>query len=379
MLAVFFSAIFSLTLLKLNLILYLLLENQKSGVMRLLVAFAVIIFISFSPVSPAFAESKPSTIAITTPATKSALASKSLLLDISPIGQEKLVVVGQHGHILLSSDGEQWQQANVPVQVTLTRVYFLNEQLGWAVGHDATILHSQDGGLNWQVQQYLPSLEKPLLDIYFKNAQQGIAVGAYGQVFRSNDGGSTWQTEFHQEFLLVDDIEYLTELKAEDEAAYLDEISFILPHFNGLVQDGDTLFLLGETGLLAKSHDFGLTWQQFDGFYQGSFFSLARTKNGNVLVAGLRGHVFLGINNGEQWDEIATDTTALLNDIVFAKDGRIFILGNNGMLLVSTDEGASFSKKPQQDGKTLIAGVWFKEKLIAVSDVGVKVLYLPKD
>ena len=49
------------------------------------------------------------------------------------------------------------------------------------------------------------------------------------------------------------------------------------------------------------------------------------------------------------------------------------------MLLVSTDDGESFSKKPQPDGKALIAGVWFKEMLIAVSDVGIKVLNLPKD
>jgi photosystem II stability/assembly factor-like uncharacterized protein len=344
--------------------------------MRLLVAFAVIYFISLSPV---FAENTASTIATPIPAIESPLASKSLLLDISLIGQNKLIAVGQHGHILLSSDGEKWQQANVPVQVTLTSVFFFNEQLGWAVGHDATILHSQDGGLNWQVQQYLPLLEKPLFDIYFKDTQQGIAVGAYGQVFRSNDGGNTWQSEFHQEFLLADDVEYLNEIKAEDEAGYLDEIAFILPHFNGLVQDGDSLFLLGETGLLAKSEDFGATWQQFDAFYQGSFFSLARTKKGSVLVAGLRGHVFRNKNDNSHWDEVPTDTTALLNDIVFANDQRIFILGNNGMLLVSTDDGESFSKKPQQDGKTLIAGVWFKGELIAVSDVGVKVVDLSQE
>ena len=344
--------------------------------MRLLVAFAVISIISLSSVRAADSAVTSATLAS---ATESALASKSLLLDISPIGQDKLVAVGQHGHILLSNDGENWQQANVPVQATLTSVYFLNDQLGWAVGHDATILHSQDGGLNWQVQQYLPELEKPLLDIYFKNAQQGLAVGAYGQVFRSNDGGTTWQSEFHQEFLLADDVDYIKELKAEDEEAYLDEISFILPHFNGLVQDGRTLFLLGETGLLAKSNDFGLTWQQFDGFYQGSFFSLARTQSGNILVAGLRGHVFRSIKNGQQWQEIATNTTALLNDIVFSDDERIFVLGNNGMLLVSSDDGESFSQRPQQDGKTLIAGVWFKGRLLAVSDVGIKVLNLPSN
>ncbi|TMM43748.1 YCF48-related protein [Colwellia ponticola] len=343
--------------------------------MRLLIVFAVVCFISLPSVH---AQSKAATSA-TTPATQSVLASKSLLLDISPLGEEKLVAVGQYGHILLSSDGENWQQANVPVQATLTRVFFLNEQLGWAVGHDATILHSQDGGLNWQIQQYLPSLQKPLLDIYFKDAQQGIAVGAYGQVFRTNDGGSSWESEFHQEFLLADDVDYINDLKIEDEQAYLDEIAFILPHFNGLVSHGDNLFLIGETGLLAQSKDFGFTWQKVNGFYQGSFFSLASTGKGDFLVAGLRGHVFRRAQEQTQWHEISTDTTALLNDIVVGKDnGRIFILGNNGVLLVSTDEGKSFTTKIQHDGKTLIAGVWFKGRLIAVSDVGVKVINLSK-
>ena len=347
--------------------------------MRLFVAFTVICLVFLPPV---YADDSPSSIAevfpANLPATKSALASKSLLLDISAIGQDKIVAVGQYGHILLSSDGEKWQQANVPVQVTLTSVFFLNDNLGWAVGHDATILHSKDGGLNWQIQQYLPKLEKPLLDIYFKNSQQGIAVGAYGQVFRSNNGGDTWKSEFHQELLSVDDADYLAELKAESEAVYLDEIAFILPHFNALVPDGRTLFLLGEMGLVAKSNDFGLSWQPFEHFYQGSFFSLGRTQGGNILVAGLRGHVFRGLENGKEWHEINTQTTALLNDIVFANDERIFILGNNGMLLVSTDDGKSFSQRPQQDGKTLIAGVWFKDQLLAVSDVGIKVLQLPK-
>ena len=131
------------------------------------------------------------------PSEISPLASKSLLLDIANVEQSKLVVVGQHGHILTSTDAVNWQQANVPVQTTLTSVFFLNKTLGWAVGHDATILHTNDGGANWLIQQYLPTLEKPLLDIAFKNEQEGIAIGAYGMLFRTLDGGETWHSEFH--------------------------------------------------------------------------------------------------------------------------------------------------------------------------------------
>jgi len=311
------------------------------------------------------------------PSVKSNLASKSLLLGITKISEDKLVAVGPRGHILTSHDSETWQQANVPVQVTLTNVYFFNEQLGWAVGHDATILHTKDGGDNWQIQYYQAELEKPFFDINFTDAQNGIAIGAYGMVFRTNDGGQNWKSEFHQEFLSIDDVEYLAELKREDEEAYLDEIAFILPHFNRLVSDGRTLFLLGEVGLLAKSNDFGLSWQPIDEIYQGSFFDLGRTRTGNLIVAGLRGHVFRGIKNGRTWTEIETNTTALLNDVVLADDERIFILGNNGVLLESTDDGKSFKLRTQEDGKALIAGEWFKGKLIAVSENGIKAVKLP--
>lgn len=310
------------------------------------------------------------------PSVKAPLASQSLLLDITTIGQTKIVVVGEHGHILMSTDGLNWQQSSVPVQTTLTDVFFYNEDLGWAVGHDATILHSQDGGLTWQVQLYKPALEKPLLNIVFKTPLEGIAIGAYGLLFRTVDGGKTWQSEFHTEFLLPDDVEYLAELKQEDEEAYLDEASSILPHFNRLMLDGRTLYMVGEIGLIAKSNDFGRKWQLFDDIYQGSFFDIARTMKGNLLVAGLRGHIFRSLKNGSPWKQRETNTTALINDIVLTNDDRIFLLGNNGTLLESNDDGQNYRLINQRDGKALIAGVWFNNQLIVVSDIGVKTIAL---
>ena len=112
-----------------------------------------------------FVHSEDSPIA----AVKATLASKSLLLDITIVDQKQLVAVGERGHILTSFDGISWQQMNVPVQTTLTKVFFINSLLGWAVGHDATILHTDDGGQNWNIQQYLPTTEKPLFDITFIN------------------------------------------------------------------------------------------------------------------------------------------------------------------------------------------------------------------
>ncbi|WP_076417879.1 YCF48-related protein [Colwellia sp. UCD-KL20] len=304
------------------------------------------------------------------------LAEKSLLLDITSIQQKKLVAVGERGHVLLSVDGNNWQQVSVPTQETLTSVFFINNLVGWAVGHNSTILKTTNGGNNWQLQHSNPSLQKPLLDIVFKDPFHGVAVGAYGQFLRTIDGGKTWLSEFHEEFLLEEDKAFLDELKVDDEEAYFDERESILPHFNRIISDGRTTYLVGEIGLIAKSNDLGLTWTKFDEIYRGSFFDLSRTHEGNLVVAGLRGHVFRSLKNGTPWQESKTDTTSLLNSIVLSDEGRIFILGNNGVILESHDDGHSFVLKMQPDGKSLIAGVWFNNRIVAVSDVGIKNIFM---
>ena len=71
------------------------------------------------------------------------------LVAIARVGQ-RLVAAGLHGVIVVSSDsGVTWRQASVPVDVTLTAIYFISPQEGWAVGHFGVILHTGDGGLTW--------------------------------------------------------------------------------------------------------------------------------------------------------------------------------------------------------------------------------------
>ena len=153
-------------------------------------------------------------------------ASQTLLTDIVNHGQG-LVAVGKYGNILTSKDAIDWQQAQVPVNVLLTSVFFIDDQLGWATGHDATILHTQDGGLTWQLQNFQPEVDKPLLDILFFDNKNGIAIGAYGLFYRTTDAGQTWQSEFQSTLLYDEDVEFLEELKQNDNDAYLSELAII--------------------------------------------------------------------------------------------------------------------------------------------------------
>ncbi|WNC70821.1 YCF48-related protein [Thalassotalea psychrophila] len=301
------------------------------------------------------------------------LASKSLMLDIAKISDTSLIAVGDKGHILLSNDGIDWQQQSVPANSALNRVYFINEQQGWAVGHDSVILNTTDGGTSWAIQNYQPEKERPLFDIVFFDDKHGIAVGAYGVFYRTIDAGKTWTEEFHLELVNVDDQEYLLELKIEDEEFYLEEIASILPHFNRLLSSGNELYLAGEIGMLAKSSDQGKTWQLLDEIYMGSFFDIAQINEQQLLVVGLRGNIFSSTNGGAGWQHQSTNTTALLNDVVVTDLGHVYVLANAGVILSSAN-GTDFTLSTQPDGKALIGGVWFNNKLIVASEVGVKVL-----
>lgn len=300
----------------------------------------LISFASFSAVSESSSQIQP-------------LADSSLVLDIAHAGKQ-LVAVGERGHVLLLSD--KWQQVPTPTSGLLTKVFFVNEKLGWAVGHDATILHTQDGGLTWKLQMQSAALEKPFFDVLFFNEQEGVVIGAYGLFYRTRDGGETWTEEFHQELLTVEDITYLAELKDSDQEAYLSERASLLPHFNRMVVLNDgRLLLVGELGLVALSNDKGKTFTRTGFDYDGSMFNAIELR-GAVYVMGLRGHIFKADLSLEQWIEIELPVKSSINSAMVASDNTLYLVGNAGVIIqLNQDDSSNIVTRRQGENLVSIA------------------------
>lgn len=264
------------------------------------------------------------------PAVMARLAVRSLLLDAARAG-DRLVAVGERGHILLSDDsGQSWRQVPSPSNSALTAVTFVTPQLGWAVGHDAVILHTADGGGTWTIQHWAPELEMPLMDIFFDSAQHGIAVGAYGLYLETNDGGKTWDERSIQ----------------EDEN-----------HLNAVVAPtADARLIAGEFGGIHFSLDRGATWTMLDSPYEGSFFHALALGPQEWLVLGLQGHVFRTEDGGQSWTQVETGTTAGLMGGTKLSDGRVILVGAAGNILTSSDGGRSFVRQ-QRDDRVALADV----------------------
>ncbi len=269
------------------------------------------------------------------------LAERSLLLDaVATSG--RTVAVGERGHVLISDDdGDTWRQsAEVPTRSNLTGVYFHDKQLGWAVGHDAVILRTQDGGETWQRLHWAPEEERPFLDVWFSDADNGFAIGAYGYFLATADGGDTWEDR------LIAPIDDSGEVDPYDLGGDF--------HLNHIARAASgALYIAAEAGTIYRSDDGGETWRTLPSPYQGSFFGSLPLDGDSVLIYGLRGNLYRSDDGGETWTAIDSGTVAILNHGLAMADGTIVIAGTAGAILVSRDGGQSFELKPQSDRQAL--------------------------
>ncbi len=287
-----------------------------------------------------------------TPAAMSPLAARGLMQAVTAAG-DRLVAVGQRGHILVSSDtGQTWQQAKVPVSADLVAVHFVDARRGWAVGHDGVVLRTDDAGATWRLQLtgrkanelLVAAMErkaaaapgdesakalaaearryaeqgpdKPFLDVWFADADNGFVVGAYNLVFRTADGGATWEPWFDR----------------TDNPKFFN-LYAIRPAAGGV-------YIAGEGGLMLKLDTQAQRFRALTVPYTGSFFGVAPAQ-GAVLAFGLRGNVFRSDDGGATWQKADAGLGATVVASA-AVDADTLLADSAGRVVATRDGGHSF-------------------------------------
>lgn len=261
-------------------------------------------------------------------AAPSKLAAKSLLLDVARAGA-RLVAVGEFGHVVYSDDGgESWTQAaDVPTQVTLTSIQFVNELVGFAGGHDTTVLKTEDGGVTWTLAYHDRQTETPIMTVLFDTEAHGWVMGAFSFVMETFDGGQTWEPR---------------QLVEGSEDDY---------HLNKAFQAKDrTIFVAAEFGTVYRSTDGGQRFEAVQTPYQGSFWGGLGIDDGSVLLYGMRGTVYRTDDQGARWTKVETGTAKSFGGGVQLSNGTIILVGLGGAVAYSTDRGRRFTTVTQPDG-----------------------------
>ena len=292
------------------------------------------------------------------PAARTALAPRTLLNGLARAG-DRVIAVGQRGHVLYSDDaGANWQQAEVPVSSDLVAVTFPSASVGWAVGHDGVILHTNNAGATWsrqldghragallleaypenasaqdveraaalhdQAKRFAEQgAENPFLDVWFENERDGYAVGAFGLILHTTDAGVTWQPFLH----------------AVDNPGGL--------HLYAIRAAGADVYIVGEQGLVLRLDRTTARFERLELPYKGTLFGVIGDERG-VVVFGLRGSVLRSVDHGASWQAITTGLQVGMTGGTVGADGRFIIVSQAGHVLASDDAGATFALQPVQ-------------------------------
>jgi photosystem II stability/assembly factor-like uncharacterized protein len=191
---------------------------------------------------------------------------------------------------------DYWLTLNTPTTRFLRTCYFLDSLSGWAAGDSGTIIHTTDGGLNWILQD-TDIDEDHINDIFFLNENLGWALAwditfdtssTYGTIIlKTTNGGTNWESKRYA----VNDI-------------FINTIIF-LDSLNG--------FMGGVPQNLIKTTNGGVNWfecQKDSNVVSGfpvaafSFYNprIGYASGGYIDIAGV---IWKTTNYGQFWESIA--------------------------------------------------------------------------
>ena len=294
------------------------------------------------------------------PADHLSVSQRPVLLDVTRAGA-RLVAVGERGVILVSTDqGKSWKQAPAPVAVTLTAVQFITPSKGWVLGHSGIVLYTSDAGESWVRQLdgvmaaqaelraaqtdttqgaenrlkmarrlVADGADKPFLAMAFENDMRGVIVGAYGLVFGTEDGGKTW-------------------------TSWLDRVPNPKGlHLYAVQRDGGDLYLAGEQGLFLRSRDGGRSFSAIETPYRGSYFVLAASGPGQMVMGGLRGNAYRFDARADSFHKLDVPIPVSLSASTRLPDGRLMFINQAGQWLIGA--GDALLAVPAPPGAPAIA------------------------
>ena len=345
------------------------------------------------------AEARTSLDLLELPAKQSALASKSVLMAMTP-DNNAILAVGERGHIINWKSQSDWQQQQSPVSVSITHIRVLSNGSKIAVGHDGVILKSAPESNTWrkvftgaeltklkiaQVKEQYKALQlvitntqdeneldeltyqledlafviednqleltsgpnKPLLSVTSTANDTLFATGAYGSFLTSNDLGETWS---------------LISQRLDNPDNF---------HLNSVITNpDDQLYIVGENGMGFHSDNQGETWSSMALPYSGSLFGIiANPTNPAQLVAfGLQGNLMVSLDGGAHWQHKKLPTSASLLGGTFSKQGKAYLVGHGGLIVDLLPEdlstlainkhpsGAALSSVLVQESSLVLAG-----------------------
>jgi len=294
------------------------------------------------------------------------------LNDVWMFNSQVILAVGDVGTIIKTTNGGiDWSVTHYNGGITsdLYRVFFIDQNTGWAAGEQGKILKTANGGTNWLVLMTDDSLT--INGLFFQNSQNGWAVGnkvqlgiQKGVILKSTDGGTSWTSEEPANTTSLHDIRFFNDktgwavgsqylnpediiLRTEDGGATW------LPYYSGHTQELYSVCFvdslhgwavgkgIASSSTIIYSSDSGINWTvQDQPGVDKVLWSITFRDQNTGWAAGAAGTILQTLDGGMNWDSVSSQASRNLKAITFTAPQLVLAVGNAGIITRSNDDGS---------------------------------------
>lgn len=229
-----------------------------------------------------------------------------------------------------------------------------------AVGERGTVLLSDDDGKTWQ-QAQVP-VRTSLTAVQFVNDKTGWAVGHLGVVLHTDDGGKTWVKQL--DGIAAANVALQAAKQAGDDKAIADAERLGAdgpdkPFLDLYFENEQTGYVVGAYNLMFKTTDGGknwMPWQSHVGNPKGLHLYGIRAMNGTIYLAGEQGMLLRSSDKGERFVPLESPYKGTYFGLVVTKSGELVVFGLRGNAFRSEDQGKSWQKVDTGVQVAIVAG-----------------------
>jgi photosystem II stability/assembly factor-like uncharacterized protein len=217
-----------------------------------------------------------------------------------------------------TNGGVNWNLNLTLYNLSIKDVYFKDNNSGWIIINDGTIMKTINGGINWDLLYNFPPLN--LTSIFYSNENTGWVLSSkfnnqQSKIFKSTDAGLNW----YQNFSIGNNP--------------VRKIRFI---------NGTTGFVICDSGTVFRTTNFGQNWYSvYLGYF--SIKDIAFANNNTGWICGQGGRIFKTVNSGINWVQQTSETLKNLNSISALNENLVYIVGDSARLLKTTNGGTNWS------------------------------------
>jgi photosystem II stability/assembly factor-like uncharacterized protein len=218
-------------------------------------------------------------------------------------------------HILSRSNEQGGIDQQQPTRSVNTNPELLAPWSGSAVGNDATILHTDDGGATWKSQN---NGKGTFYSVNFPTRGSGWAVGGGGAIWHTDDGGESWGGQ------------------KSGVTTDLTQIVFVGPEFGWTV---------GDDGTILHTEDGGSTWKKQNSGTSDNLWSAAFVTEQSGWAAGANGTILHTEDGGNSWKPQSSGTVRGLIGLSFATSSSGWAVGQKGTILHTENGGITWNSQ----------------------------------